>query len=125
MSGKEIEFLPRFIGYIGSAVLVAHHEWLDMSFLNWAMGRLYGLPIQNIIVDTAILDRALMFKRTPPTARGDLRLNSRLEILAERYQVPMEAQHSSFCDAVTTAQIFQKMVKEAERQGVRSLKDLV
>src|SRR4030042_3735765 len=25
--------LPKFIAYIGSSVLVAHHEWLDMSFL--------------------------------------------------------------------------------------------
>jgi DNA polymerase III alpha subunit (gram-positive type) len=37
----------------------------------------------------------------------------------------MEAQHSSFWDAVATAQIFQKMMKQAERQGVRTLKDLV
>ena len=127
VNGKPMinEVLPRFIGYIGSAVLVAHHEWLDMSFLNSAMERLHGLPLQNIVLDTAILDRALAFKRTPPTARGDLRLDSRLEALAERYQVPIEAQHSSFWDAVATAQIFQKMVKEAQRQGVRSLKDLV
>ena len=127
VNGKPMidEVLPKFIGYIGSAVLVAHHEWLDMSFLNSAMERLHGLPLQNIVVDTAILDRALTFKRTPPTARGDLRLDSRLEALAERYQVPMEAQHSSFCDAVTTAQIFQKMIKEAQRQRILSLKDLL
>jgi DNA polymerase-3 subunit epsilon len=127
VNGKPMidEILPRFIGYIGSAVLVAHHEWLDMSFLNWTMEHLLGLPLQNIVVDTVILDRALTLKRTPPAARGDLRLNSRLEALAERYQVPMEAQHSSFWDAVATAQIFQKMIKQAERQGVRTLKDLV
>lgn len=127
VNGKPMidEVLPRFIGYIGSAVLVAHHEWLDMSFLNWAMGRLYGFPLQNIVLDTAVLDRALAFKRKPPTARGDLRLNSRLELMAERYQVPMEAQHSSLWDAVATAQIFQKMLKEAERQKVLTLKDLL
>ena len=127
VNGKPMidEVLPRFIGYIGSAVLVAHHEWLDMSFLNWAMKRLYGIPLQNIVLDTAILDRALAFKRTPPSARGDLNLNSRLEVVAERYQVPMEAQHSSFWDAVATAQIFQKMIKEAERQRVLTLKDLL
>jgi DNA polymerase III subunit epsilon len=127
VNGKPMidEVLPRFIGYIGSAVLVAHHEWLDMSFLNWAMGRLYGFPLQNIVLDTAILDKALTFKKRPPSARGDLGLNSRLEVVAERYQVPMEAQHSSFWDAVATAQIFQKMIREAQRQGVLTLRDLL
>ena len=28
------EILPHFLKYIGTAILVAHHEWLDMSFLN-------------------------------------------------------------------------------------------
>src|SRR5512143_3457955 len=56
--------LPGFIRYIGTSVLVAHHEWLDMSFLNREMCRLYGIPTQNIVVDTAVLDRALLAKKT-------------------------------------------------------------
>jgi DNA polymerase III subunit epsilon len=119
------EVLPRFIGYIGSAILVAHHEWLDMSFLNWAMEHLYGFPPQNIVLDTAVLDQILTFRRTPAPDRGALTLNSRLDRVAQRYQVPMEAQHSSYWDAVATAQIFQKMIKEVQRQGILSLKDLL
>jgi DNA polymerase III subunit epsilon len=119
------DVLPRFIGYIGSAILVAHHEWLDMSFLNWAMEHLYGFPLQNIVLDTAVLDQILTFKRTPLPDRGTLNLNSRLDLVAQRYQVPMEEQHSSFWDAVATAQIFQKMIKEAQSQGILSVKDLL
>ncbi len=119
------DVLPRFLGYIGSAVLVAHHEWLDMSFLNWAMEHLYGFPLQNIVLDTAVLDQILAIKRTPLSERGALNLNSRLDEVAQRYQVPMEEQHSSFWDAVATAQIFQKMIKETQRQGISSLKDLL
>ena len=119
------EVLPRFIGYIGSAVLVAHHEWLDMSFLNWTMEHLYGFPLQNIVLDTAVLDQILTFRRTPLFERGTLNLNSRLDRVAQCYQVPMEEQHSSLWDAVATAQIFQKMIKEAQPQGILSLKDLL
>ena len=119
------EVLPRFIGYIGSSVLVAHHAWLDMSFLNWDMDRLYSFPIQNIVLDTAILDQALTLRKTPSSMRSTVTLDTRLEALAERYQVSIEAQHTSFWDALATAQIFQKMIKEAEYQGILRLKDLL
>ena len=57
--------------------------------------------------------------------RSTVTLDTRLEALAERYQVSIEAQHTSFWDALATAQIFQKMIKEAEDQGILRLKDLL
>ena len=85
VNGKPLmdEVLPRFIGYIGSSVLVAHHAWLDMSFLNWDMDRLYGFPIQNIVLDTAILDQALTLRKTPSSMRSTVKFDTRLEALAE------------------------------------------
>jgi DNA polymerase-3 subunit epsilon len=119
------EVLPRFIVYVGSSVLVAHHEWLDMSFLNWEMTRLYGFPMLNIVLDTALLDQALVLMKTPSFMRDSTRLNSTLAAVAERYRITIEQQHSSFWDALATAQIFQKMIKEAQQRKIISLKDLI
>jgi DNA polymerase-3 subunit epsilon len=117
--------LPKFIAYIGPSVLVAHHEWLDMSFLNREMARLYGIPIQNIVVDTAALDHALLAKKTPASMIATMRIDSTLGAVADRYHVALEGLHSSFWDALATAQIFQQMIKEVQRLGILSLKDLL
>jgi DNA polymerase III subunit epsilon len=117
--------LPDFIHYVGSAVLVAHHAWLDMSFLNHEMIRLFGFPFQNVVVDTAILDQVLVVKRTPSSMRGTIKINSLLSSLAERYHVSIEEDHSSFGDALVTAQIFQNMIKQAQQGGALNLKDFL
>lgn len=119
------EVLPRFIGYIGSSVLVAHNTKVDMSFLNREMIRLYGFPIQNMALDTVHVDQMLVLKKTRVSERRKIRMDSSLSALAERYSVPMEGRHSSLGDALTTAQMFQRMIKEAQACGIVSLKDLV
>jgi DNA polymerase-3 subunit epsilon len=118
------EILPYFIEYIGSSILVAHHAWLDMTFLNREMVRLYHVSFQNLVLDTAILDQA--FRSTKGSSSSDtVKVNSSLPALAERYHVPIEGHHSSLGDALTTAQIFQQMMKQAQKQGILSLKDLL
>jgi DNA polymerase-3 subunit epsilon len=117
--------LPKFIGYIGSSILVAHHEWLDMSFLNREMARLYGIPIQNIVLDTAVLDHVLVARKTPASIATTGSIDSTLGAVAERYHVTVEGLHSSFWDGLVTAQIFQQMIKEVQRLGILSLKDLL
>jgi len=117
--------LPKFIAYIGSSILVAHHEWLDMSFLNREMTRIYGIPIQNIVVDTAVLDHVLLAKKTPASTMATMKIDSTLGAVAERYHVAVEGFHSSFWDAMATAQIFQQMIKEVQGLGILSLKDFL
>jgi DNA polymerase-3 subunit epsilon len=117
--------LPKFIAYIGSSILVAHHQWLDMSFLNREMARLYGFPIQNIVVDTAALDHVLLAKKTPASMIATMKIDSTLGAVAERYHVAVEGLHSSFWDALATAQIFQQMMKEVQRLGILSLRDFL
>jgi DNA polymerase-3 subunit epsilon len=117
--------LPRFIGYVGSSVLVAHHAKVDVSFLNLEMRRLYGFPIQNIVLDTVQMDQMLVLKKTPISMRRKITIKSSLSVLAERYHVAMENQHTSLGDALTTAQIFQVMLREAQGLGIFLLRDLV
>jgi DNA polymerase III subunit epsilon len=119
------EILPRFVEYIGSSVLVGHHIWLDMTFLNRKMKDLYGFSFQNVVVDTAVLDQAFLFMKTPPSERGTIKFNGSLSGLAERYRVNLEERHSSFGDALATAQIFQQMIRQAEARGISCLRDLL
>jgi DNA polymerase III subunit epsilon len=119
------EILPNFINYIGASILVAHHAWLDMSFLNQEMIRLYGFPIQNLVFDTAILDQIFMINKPPASMKSANKIDSSLSALAERYHVRIDEQHSSFGDAMATAQIFQQMIKQARQQGTLNLKDLL
>jgi len=124
VDGKPIleEILPKFIEYIGSSVLVAHHAWLDMTFLNREMVRLFGFSLQSVVLDTADLDHAFHLMKTGP---GQPKPNNSLKALAERYHVQTQAQHTSFGDALTTGQIFQQMLKEAQKRGIHSLKELL
>ena len=117
------EVLPGFIEYIGSSILVGHHVWLDMTFLNREMVRLFGFPIQNLVLDTVMLDRA--FQREGSTPQSAENTDSSLSALAERHHVQINGLHSSFADALATAQIFQQMLKQAQGQGLLSLKDLL
>lgn len=115
--------LPDFIKFIGSSVLVAHHGWLDMGFLNKEMMRLYSLPIRNYMVDTAVLDKILQSKTTPYAVGMAGEYSSALNDMAKRYNVCVEELHSSFWDATITAQIFQQMIKSVQQHGVVTLKD--
>lgn len=116
--------LPKFMEYVGCSILVGHHAWLDMSFLNREMERLYGFPLQNLVLDTVLLDQAIRRMKPHPSI-GAMKANSSLSALAERYHVHINGQHSSFGDALATAQIFQQMLKLAQKQGILSLKDLL
>ena len=119
------DVLPHFIQYIGCSVLVAHHAWFDLSFLNADMLRLYGFRLFNRVVDTVHLDRALVECRAGLTWATPVTLDSTLTGVAERYQVQVGDRHSSFGDALTTAQVFQRMVSEVERMGVLTLFQLL
>jgi len=117
------EILPGFIEYIGSSILVGHHVWLDMTFLNREMVRLFDFPIQNLVLDTVMLDRAFQSRVSSPQSLENT--DSSLSALAERHHVQINGLHSSFGDALATAQIFQQMLKQAQGEGLLSLKDLL
>ncbi len=63
----------------------------------------------------------LLMKKT----RDEIRLNTTLNALAERYRISIDEEHSSFGDALVTAQIFQNMIKQVQQDGLLRLKDLL
>ena len=108
------EALPQFLAFAGSSVLVAHNARFDIGFIQEFARRL-GLPrVDNPVLDTLELARALH-----PGLK-----NHRLNTLAEKYRVSLDNHHRAVDDAAALGGILQAMLKEAAGRGVRSLREL-
>jgi DNA polymerase-3 subunit epsilon len=103
-------------------VLVVHVAQVDHAFLDAAMRRTWGCPLNATVLDTArlaaALHRRLRLARPPgrrPSASG------RLADLARAYGLPVHPQHDPLHDALTTAQLFLALATRLERHGHRTL----
>lgn len=107
--------LPKFIEFIGDAILVAHNARFDMGFLNYNCKQL-GLPeVTNCVIDTLEWARFLY-----PTFR-----NHRLDTLADRLKVSLENHHRAIDDSIALGGILQAMIKEAGTRGINNISELV
>jgi DNA polymerase-3 subunit epsilon len=102
---------------VGDA-LVVHVAEVDHAFLDAAMRRLWGCPLNATVLDTArmaaALQRRLRLARPPgqrPAARG------RLADLARAHGLPVHPEHDPLHDALTTAQLFLVLATRLERHG--------
>lgn len=104
--------LPAFLGFVGDAVLVGHEVSFDLRFLAPEARRL-GLPglTTRPVLDTRLLSRSL---------HGPGESHS-LEAIALRLGVPVTARHSALGDALTTAEIFVRLLVLFRKRGVLTL----
>ncbi|MBC7105805.1 MAG: PolC-type DNA polymerase III, partial [Firmicutes bacterium] len=108
------EVLARFAGFLGRAVLVAHNASFDAGFLEAALERELGRPLDVPVLDTLGLVRSLH-----PSLR-----TYRLEALAAHFGVPHNVRHRAASDAEATAGIFLALLPELAARGVRTLAEL-
>ncbi|MDD5791951.1 MAG: PolC-type DNA polymerase III [Erysipelotrichaceae bacterium] len=97
-------------------VLVAHNASFDYGFLNEELKRI-GCPIiENPVIDTLDLAKALYPHRR----------NYRLGNIARQFDVPYdeEVAHRADYDANVLADIFNLMLKELSKMGITTLKQL-
>jgi DNA polymerase-3 subunit epsilon len=123
----EDEAAARFLAFAGDAVLVAHHAAFDMRMLQKAIAPHRGARVWSPSVDTAQLaQRVEVGPMTSNQARGaDQRTAYQLDNLVERYGIDAPERHTAAGDALATALLFQRLVKKAERRGIRTLGDLL
>jgi DNA polymerase-3 subunit epsilon len=123
----EDEAAARFLAFAGDAVLVAHHAAFDMRMLQKAIAPHRGARVWSPSVDTAQLaQRVEVGPMTSNQARGaDQRTAYQLDNLVERYGIDVPERHTAAGDALATALLFQRLVKKAERRGIRTLGDLL
>ncbi|BCO10153.1 DNA polymerase III subunit epsilon [Desulfolithobacter dissulfuricans] len=119
------EVLPRFVEFLGDALLVGHFVGIDMHFLNKACRRTLGGTLSNPSVDTMRLARG--YKEACCRdfyGRCDTSTSYNLDDLSREFNLPRFKPHDALEDALQTAYLFLFLVKKLKDGGIRTLKDL-
>ncbi|HMB30434.1 MAG TPA: 3'-5' exonuclease, partial [Desulfohalobiaceae bacterium] len=101
------EILPLFHRFAQNTVLVAHCAYFDTCFIRKREINA-GLTFDNLILDTYALSKIVF-----PHQK-----DHRLEAIARRLNVPILGRHTAFGDALTTAEIFLKLIPLLMKRGV-------
>lgn len=103
------EVLPKFLDFIGDAVLAAHNASFDVSFIEENMRR-QGLWRDFTYVDTVALARVLL----PQLNRF------KLDTVAKALHVQLQHHHRAVDDAECTAGIYLKFMEMLKLQGAEN-----
>jgi DNA polymerase III epsilon subunit len=112
VAGKDsvAEVLRRFHEFVGDAVLLAHNAAFDMKFLKLKEHEI-GLRFDSAVLDTLLLSVVLQPSHATHT----------LDAIASRFGIENHDRHSALGDAVTTAEVFVRMIGVLEARGIRDL----
>ncbi|MDF2924683.1 MAG: polC [Paenibacillaceae bacterium] len=113
-AGELADILPRFVEFVGDAVLVAHNARFDMGFIQANLKQLGRPELKNPALDTLELARLLL-----PNLK-----NHRLNTLSERFKVSLENHHRAVDDAKALGEVLSHLIKEAENQRITDLAQL-
>lgn len=112
MDAEDIEILlPRFLDFVGDAVLVAHNASFDVGFIEQNC-RYQDIVPDFISVDTVALARVLL-----PTI-SKYKLNN----VAKALNISLENHHRAVDDAGATAEIFLKFIEMLKERNITTLK---
>ncbi|WP_420454425.1 DEDD exonuclease domain-containing protein [Rubrivirga sp.] len=89
------EVMPRFVEFLGDAVLVAHNLPFDARFLDVALAEAELPPLQNPSLDTLRLARRLL---SSLPSKG-------LSKLTQHFGIEVKGRHRALGDAVATAEL--------------------
>jgi DNA polymerase-3 subunit epsilon len=118
------EVMPHFLKWLGADIFVAHYALFDLYFLNRIMRAKFGFRLQNPVVDTVLICRAALIEPDPYGGRRGAKRCS-LDTLAERYNIYVPERHTALGDAMTTALLLLCLLRELEKGGWSTLRDLV
>jgi DNA polymerase III alpha subunit (gram-positive type) len=116
--------LESFLAFAGTDILVAHGASFQAGVLRLAMKSNWGFAMQNLVLDTLEMCRALLLKPGPQGLHDDMG-RCGLETLALTYELEAPESHNALGDALTTALIFQRFVRMMELKGLGTLGDLI
>lgn len=118
--------LPAFVEFCGSDVLVGHFVAIDLAFLRKELAAVPGLALRNLVIDTWPLYEHC---RLRADAAGDRELprlpDPRLFAVARALGVAVRDGHNALGDAYLTAQVFQRLLRRAERSGMTTIGDIL
>ena len=102
-----VEVLPEVLDFIGQAVVVGHHVDFDLRFLNKTCQKELLTRLYHPYLDTMLLFLSCSGRFGHYT----------LEQVADECGVPVADRHSARGDALTTALVFQRLVKYLMSEG--------
>jgi DNA polymerase III epsilon subunit family exonuclease len=107
------EVLQRFYTFSADAILVAHNAAFDMKFLTLKESR-SGIVFDQPVLDTLLLSFVLHASHSAHT----------LDAIAVRFgiEISPEARHTALGDALSTAQIFLRMLDALPGHGIKTLR---
>lgn len=111
----EASAMARLLDYLADAVIVGHHIGHDITAVNAACTRAWGVTLLNRHLDTMDLtlhlEQAGAFAGHPPIRRFTL------DALCERFGVVPHDRHTAAGDAFITAHVFLRLLRLAPRFG--------
>jgi DNA polymerase-3 subunit epsilon len=107
------EILPEILERLTGRILLAHHAWVEQSFLSAACERLYGAPLVMPTIDTQALAQRLMRNRNQFVRSTSLRLFN----LRSYYGLPRYKAHNALSDALATAELFLALAEDIQPGG--------
>ncbi|MBW3469162.1 3'-5' exonuclease [Arthrospiribacter ruber] len=117
-------FAEEFLKYIDKHIIVGHHIGFDLKVIERKLAPFGFKNFKNPILDTQYLAT-----RLEKGYHYDLRTGKpgeySLDSLCERHEVPIDDRHTAAGDAFLTAQLLLKLLKKAEKIGVKDFKSLM
>lgn len=115
------EVLERLLVAAAGKVLVFHNAGLDMAYLDRVSRQVFNAPLLLPVVDTLLLEEALLRRRNQPIKHGDLRLHA----CRERYGLPPHRGHNALLDALATAELLLAMAAHRSAGKLLALRQLL
>ena len=110
------EVLQRFAEFTAGSILVAHNAAFDMKFLK-LKEESSGVSFDNPVLDTLLLSFVMQPNHSAHT----------LDAIAARFgiEIPPEARHTARGDALSTAEVFLRMLDTLPSQGILTLRHAI
>lgn len=108
------DVIDEFLNFIGDSVLVAHNAPFDFGFLRAAVRKTKREKIDNTILDTLGLSRALL---------PDLK-NHKLNTLSKFMEITLKNHHRAVDDARATAYILDSLLKRLSKMEIDTFDDI-
>lgn len=103
--------LKEFLLELAGKVMIAHHSYIEETFIDLAYKRLLGGPLIVPIVDTQAVALRNFQQRQTPFKGSDLRLHN----LGARYNLPRYGAHNALSDALAAGELF--LAQAAQRDS--------
>lgn len=115
---EEPEAISQFLNWLHDGVIVGHHIQHDVTMLNIACERHFGIRMGNIVVDTLDMFHAIV--AAGGFASREIPLGTSLDSLCDFFHIVPHDRHTATGDAYLTALILMRLLNEAAKVNLWS-----